>query len=818
MSHMDIDTCKKILAEFVTNGGLKFRGTQNQYIQYYKCRYNGECKASASMKYQQINGAASEVISEAKIIADHSVNHPVDPQKEKRMNQIESKMLNNFIKENMEKSPTEIQSKLLTNNHKEFSVFNDINGIANVEEHIAGSTSSVDIKNIKYNNKKQSLKRRIHEQLIQNQNNGISSSNNNNDNTLDSPSSSSSSSISNSNANVELINSIKMLVNDSELGCIKILFRESLLKYDIIQNIVIFATPRQIKILCHHGSSCYIDGTFSICKFDKQLMLTSIFCKVSNIGVPCLFIIHTNKDEINYKKIMESIRIEILNNTALNPGWYPSSFIMDYEIALRNSLSSLCSSIRILGGNFHLTQACIRWCEKHDLHEYVDAVVEQIRDLITEVTIQSFNTKLESTIKLWKSHSKLHAFASYFSSQWCCSSKSGVKASEWAWCFRSECDSYTEVFIEIYHKLLPKLMYASLDKSCRASNMLNLLMALEKTSLFYSSIVEHPILLAKHSNYLSTKSLYNLNNGFAPMKKLYEQKKQKYNQEKDNNKRDINDALMKLMEYEEENNEVFVESMIFNINNNSNNNNSNNSNNKNVENINHNNNNNTHLNLINNINNNENKQNNNDDISLAVDELAKLAIDPDYFKQSMNKSDNTEIINEDNNNINDESEDDNVEEEDPNKGSNNVIDNKDNIMRIEENDDDNKNNSNNNNIDNIDNNNNDNITNNICHRCQRDNFNKKCSNKYCYYCCYHYSLPDSICKLKSHRKSYKHIINKDDQILLESKIKLKSELESKEKEKNEEKRLEKMEKRLLIEFTYLGGSHVHVVIINLYLF
>lgn len=56
--------------------------------------------------------------------------------------------------------------------------------------------------------------------------------------------------------------------------------------------------------------------------------------------------------------------------TSQKMDWSPTTFLCDFEDALRNSLAEVFPHALIYGDAFHVIQDNLRWFRHHGLHEY----------------------------------------------------------------------------------------------------------------------------------------------------------------------------------------------------------------------------------------------------------------------------------------------------------------------------------------------------------------------------------------------------------------------------------------------------------------
>lgn len=119
---------------------------------------------------------------------------------------------------------------------------------------------------------------------------------------------------------------------------------------------MIFANPFLISAL-EDNFEMFIDATFKVTPFHtKQLLI--IMSTITNKPLPIIYIIMTEKSEKAYSQIFEFIETAVLpGNGCLKS---PSSAIMDFELALRNSVKKIWPDIEVRGCNFHLCQSFLR--------------------------------------------------------------------------------------------------------------------------------------------------------------------------------------------------------------------------------------------------------------------------------------------------------------------------------------------------------------------------------------------------------------------------------------------------------------------------
>ena len=128
-----------------------------------------------------------------------------------------------------------------------------------------------------------------------------------------------------------------------------------LLLNDIKSNIVIFSTTSNLNCL----SQCqtfYMDGTFKYCaKFFFQLF--SIHGLRNGHYIPLVFCLLPNKQVATYITLFNSL-LSLSNDQHIFLN--PQKIVVDYEMAIHNSVQSVWPTAKIFGCRFHLAQSWYR--------------------------------------------------------------------------------------------------------------------------------------------------------------------------------------------------------------------------------------------------------------------------------------------------------------------------------------------------------------------------------------------------------------------------------------------------------------------------
>ena len=111
------------------------------------------------------------------------------------------------------------------------------------------------------------------------------------------------------------------------------------------------------------ADTLYMDGTFSTCpRIFYQLFIINII--VDGKQVPALYALLPSTSRETYNKMFTSIKEQMQK---LNFTLTPSTVLIDFEIALRQSVQLQFPAASIKGSYFHFTQCLYRWIQTHRL-------------------------------------------------------------------------------------------------------------------------------------------------------------------------------------------------------------------------------------------------------------------------------------------------------------------------------------------------------------------------------------------------------------------------------------------------------------------
>ena len=146
---------------------------------------------------------------------------------------------------------------------------------------------------------------------------------------------------------------------------------ESMLVYDnegTERRVVILATETNL-LLLQRSPSWYVDATFRVCpQLFYQLLV--IHAEIPNHQggapwvFPCVYMLLTSKDT--------DIYLEGFTFLKSLYDFAPQTIMVDFEMALRNSLSQVFPSAVVDGCYFHFCQAVLRWVRENGLKKSYD--------------------------------------------------------------------------------------------------------------------------------------------------------------------------------------------------------------------------------------------------------------------------------------------------------------------------------------------------------------------------------------------------------------------------------------------------------------
>jgi hypothetical protein len=217
-----------------------------------------------------------------------------------------------------------------------------------------------------------------------------------------------------------------------------------LLHHDRQSNIIIFASDHMLRLiadadtLCMDGtfSTCprifyqlftiniitlYMDGTFSTCpRIFYQLFTINII--VDGKQVPALYALLPSKSRETYNKMFTSIKEQMQN---LNFTLPPSIVLIDFEIALRQSVQLQFPVAYIKGCYFHFTQCLYRWIQTHGLAIDYRESTSNIRTFVSNCAALAFlppaNVRLAfASVSGAQDHTvpSVQQFSTYFQQTW----------------------------------------------------------------------------------------------------------------------------------------------------------------------------------------------------------------------------------------------------------------------------------------------------------------------------------------------------------------------------------------------------------------
>ncbi|CAF1014998.1 unnamed protein product [Brachionus calyciflorus] len=116
-------------------------------------------------------------------------------------------------------------------------------------------------------------------------------------------------------------------------------------------RIIIFSSEHNIDLM-NDSSVLYVDGTFKVALIFKQVITINVNYRGKNL--PLVYSLLPNNQQVTYTRFFT-----MLINNEIKQMKSPDRFIVDFEMAIANSLKNLFES-RICGSFFHYTQSIWR--------------------------------------------------------------------------------------------------------------------------------------------------------------------------------------------------------------------------------------------------------------------------------------------------------------------------------------------------------------------------------------------------------------------------------------------------------------------------
>ena len=164
-----------------------------------------------------------------------------------------------------------------------------------------------------------------------------------------------------------------------------------------------------------------MDGTFSTCPcIFYQLFTINII--VDGKQVPAIYALLPSKNRETYNKMFTSIKEQMQN---LNFTLTPSTVLIDFEIALRQSVHLQFPAASIKGCYFHFTQCLYRWIQTHglaiDYRENTSNNITFVSNCATLAFLPPANVRLVfASVSGAQDHTvpSVQQFATYFQQTW----------------------------------------------------------------------------------------------------------------------------------------------------------------------------------------------------------------------------------------------------------------------------------------------------------------------------------------------------------------------------------------------------------------
>ena len=125
-------------------------------------------------------------------------------------------------------------------------------------------------------------------------------------------------------------------------------------------RIVIFATDEMLQRMCN-ANTLYMDGTFDACpRLFYQLFTINIY--VGKQQFPALYALLPTKSRADYNRLFLIIKEEMQNRDFI---FQPNRIMIDFEIALLQSIQLHFPGLDLSGCYFHFHQCLYRWIQKN---------------------------------------------------------------------------------------------------------------------------------------------------------------------------------------------------------------------------------------------------------------------------------------------------------------------------------------------------------------------------------------------------------------------------------------------------------------------
>ena len=138
-------------------------------------------------------------------------------------------------------------------------------------------------------------------------------------------------------------------------------------------RILIFTTDERLMLL-ENNENWFIDGTFDV----VPLIYTQLFTIHARLQggkiIPCVYVFLPNKTQVSYTQVLRQV-------SNLHPNLHPRTILIDFELAIKNSLQAVFPGVIVRGCYFHFTQNIWRKIQASGLQDRY----QQDMQFVTEV-------------------------------------------------------------------------------------------------------------------------------------------------------------------------------------------------------------------------------------------------------------------------------------------------------------------------------------------------------------------------------------------------------------------------------------------------
>ena len=147
------------------------------------------------------------------------------------------------------------------------------------------------------------------------------------------------------------------------------------LRYDSSDQdrVLIFATDERL-VLLENNENWFIDGTFDM----VPLIYTQLFTVHARLQggkiIPCAYVFLNSKAEVAYTQALQQLK-------NLCPNLNPRTGLIDFELAIKNSLEIVFPGVQVKGCYFHFTQNIWRKIQANGLQERYQQDVQFVEEV-----------------------------------------------------------------------------------------------------------------------------------------------------------------------------------------------------------------------------------------------------------------------------------------------------------------------------------------------------------------------------------------------------------------------------------------------------